>query len=86
MARIKPFVAMIDVASEMYEQMPDETGVLVRQALTKQLSGDLRGPRGGRYERVSDIRFVDDPWTSYERPAVCFAARCDARYVRPSHG
>lgn len=82
--RTKKFAAMIRVATYKGE-VPAELREIVPEALTQKLSGDLKGPRGGRYVPIGDVAIFGPEMLGrdWEFGAVSYRATRMGRYVRP---
>jgi hypothetical protein len=84
--RVKEFVLRVPVSDEAARN--PAFAAQARESLRRavpDLSGHLSGPRGGRYEAVSEPYdfaegYLDD---DYSRGMYSFTARVRARYVRP---
>jgi len=84
-ARVRPFILRVAVSGEFWRHDPKMAAGLAHDALLNQ-SLDLKGPRGGRYERVNqphDFRDGEDG-DAFARNEHVFAARVTGRYVRPA--
>lgn len=83
--KVKTFGAQVQVSRQVMVQA--EKGAIeasVRHGLAEALS-ELRGPRGGHYEPISEITFYDymETWEDYTQNTVTYGATRDGRYVRP---
>lgn len=84
MTRIKTFAAA--VAVPRMGPPPETIAPWVEDALVRQLSGPLKGPRGGRYEPIGDIygRESGEAGSDFMFGQITYVARRKGRYVRPS--
>jgi hypothetical protein len=77
----KRFFAYAEVSFDFYKGDRELAESSARDLVSEELSGDLRGPRGGRYVPVGPIRW--DGWGVTSLGLMLYSARRMARYVRP---
>jgi hypothetical protein len=84
--RIKRFTAECQVSHLALADATFDLWGMVREDLEQHLSGDLRGPRGGRYVPVGDITHIEPGQTTddFMHGTLSFRACRMGRYVRPN--
>lgn len=83
---IRTFVVTTYINAEFLREQPDVARRMAQEQLERTAAKPLRGPRGGRYKSVGPIRDVRDSADAMPGWMMgwhTFAARVDARYIRP---